>query len=52
MSKNVAPALVTSREDIEEYHVSDASPVNPDASRGFAERFIHSEIYKRFKVSI
>jgi ribulose-5-phosphate 4-epimerase/fuculose-1-phosphate aldolase len=41
--------LVSSREDLEEYHVNDASPVNPEAGRGYAERFIHSEIYKRYK---
>ena len=44
----MAPALVSSREDLEEYHVSDASPVNPDAPKGYAERFIHSEIYKKY----
>ncbi|KAK5172993.1 uncharacterized protein LTR77_003115 [Saxophila tyrrhenica] len=49
ISKNLAPALVSKREDLEEYYVSDASPVNPDAPQGYAERFIHSEIYKRYK---
>jgi ribulose-5-phosphate 4-epimerase/fuculose-1-phosphate aldolase len=49
ISKSLAPALVSSRDDIEEYKVSDASPVNPDAPKGYAERFIHSEIYKRYK---
>ncbi|EMD00123.1 hypothetical protein BAUCODRAFT_64075 [Baudoinia panamericana UAMH 10762] len=49
ISKSLAPALVSSRDDIEEYRVSDASPVNPDAGRGYAERFIHSEIYKKYK---
>ena len=49
ISKDLAPALVSSREDIEEYHVSDAKPVNPDAPGGYAERFIHSEIYKKYK---
>jgi ribulose-5-phosphate 4-epimerase/fuculose-1-phosphate aldolase len=49
ISKSLAPALVCSREDLEEYHVSDASPVNPDAPKAYAERFIHSEIYKRYK---
>lgn len=45
----MAPALVSDRKDIEEYRVSDASPVNPDAPKGYAERFIHSEIYKKYK---
>ncbi|TKA43677.1 hypothetical protein B0A54_05460 [Friedmanniomyces endolithicus] len=49
ISKSLAPALVSNREDIEEYYVSDASPVNKDAPKGYAERFIHSEIYKQFK---
>ncbi|KAI0971493.1 class II aldolase and Adducin N-terminal domain-containing protein [Xylaria arbuscula] len=48
MSRNLAPALVSSPSDIVEYHVADASAVEPDAPSGFIERFIHSEIYKRF----
>ncbi|KAI8956260.1 major facilitator superfamily domain-containing protein [Xylaria longipes] len=48
MSRNVAPALVSSLDDIVEYHISDASPVEPNAPNGFIERYIHSEIYKRF----
>jgi len=49
ISKSLAPALVSSRDDLEEYRVSDASPVNENAPRGYAERFIHSEIYKKYK---
>ncbi|KAK4613060.1 Decarboxylase tropJ, partial [Fulvia fulva] len=49
VSKSLAPALVSSREDLEEYRVEDASPVNEDAPKGYAERFIHSEIYKKYK---
>ena len=49
ISKSLAPALVSKREDLEEYYVSDASPVNKDAPKGYAERFIHSEIYKKYK---
>lgn len=48
VSKSLAPALVSCREDIEEYKVSDAIPVNPDAPKGYSERFIHSEIYKKY----
>lgn len=48
-SKSLAPALVSGREDLEEYHVSDASPVDKEAPKGYAERFIHSEIYKKYK---
>jgi hypothetical protein len=48
MSRNEAPALVSSASDIVEYYVSDASPVEPNAPPGFIERYIHSEILKRF----
>ena len=49
MSRSLAPALVSKREDLEEYRVSDASPINKDAPKGYAERYIHSEIYKKYK---
>ena len=49
ISKSLAPALVSRREDLEEYHVEDASPVDEDAPKGYAERFIHSEIYKKYR---
>lgn len=49
LSRSIAPALVSSREDLEEYHVEDASPVNKAAAKGYVERLIHSEIYKRYK---
>ncbi|KAI1273177.1 major facilitator superfamily domain-containing protein [Xylaria sp. FL0933] len=48
MSRNLAPALVSSASDIVEYYISDASPVEPNAPNGFIERYIHSEIYKRY----
>ncbi|KAI0186219.1 class II aldolase and Adducin N-terminal domain-containing protein [Xylaria flabelliformis] len=48
LSRNLAPALVSSPDDIVEYYVSDASPVEPSSPSGFIERYIHSEIYKRF----
>lgn len=48
MSGDRAPALVSSVADIIRYRVSDASPVEPGAKKGYQERFIHSEIYKRF----
>jgi ribulose-5-phosphate 4-epimerase/fuculose-1-phosphate aldolase len=48
ISRSLAPALVTCREDIAEYHVGDASPVSKEAPQGYAERFIHSELYKRY----
>lgn len=48
VSRLLAPALIASREDIEEYHVEDASPVKKEVPEGYAERFIHSELYKRY----
>lgn len=50
LSRSLAPALVSSREDLEEYYVEDASPVKEgDGPKGYAERFIHSEAYKKYK---
>lgn len=48
LSRDLAPALVSSPSDIVEYRISDAEPVRPDAPKGFIERYIHSEIMKRF----
>lgn len=48
LSGNRAPALVSSASDLIHYHVSDASPADGDAPKGYIERYIHSEIYKRF----
>lgn len=44
MSRNLAPALVTS-EDIIEYDL-DSNPVNAEGRRVFLERFIHGQIYR------
>ncbi|KAG9670078.1 arad-like aldolase/epimerase, partial [Aureobasidium melanogenum] len=48
MSRNIAPALVANSSDLVEYYVEDAAPVDPNAPKGFIERYIHSELYKRF----
>ncbi|KAF2709443.1 hypothetical protein K504DRAFT_406591 [Pleomassaria siparia CBS 279.74] len=48
MPRNTPPALVSSPEDLIEYNVEDATPVEKDAKQGYLERHIHSEIYKRF----
>ena len=48
MSGDKAPALVSSPSDLIEYRVSDSSPVDPNVKKGYQERFIHSELYKRF----
>lgn len=48
MSCSIAPALISSKDDLVEYHMGDASPVVANAKEGYSERFIHSEILKRF----
>ena len=49
MPRNIAPGTVTSEKDLVEYFVSDASPVNESSPAGYAERHIHSEIYKKYE---
>ncbi|KAI1843597.1 hypothetical protein JX265_007381 [Neoarthrinium moseri] len=46
MSRESAPGTISSAADLIEYSVSDAEPVEANAPKGFAERHIHSEIYK------
>lgn len=48
MPRNLAPGLISSAEDIVEYFVEDASPVDPASPNGYVERFIHSEIYRKY----
>ncbi|KAK3898698.1 class II aldolase and Adducin N-terminal domain-containing protein [Staphylotrichum tortipilum] len=48
MMRQVAPALVSGLDDIGEYRVSDAEPVHPDTPAAPIERFIHSELLKRY----
>lgn len=49
MSTHIAPALLSTEDDIIEYKVEDASPADPNEKRkGYVERYIHSEIYKKF----
>ncbi|KIW40059.1 uncharacterized protein PV06_08612 [Exophiala oligosperma] len=48
MSRNMAPGTVSSASDLVEYLVESAEAVDPSAPRGFLERYIHSEIYKRY----
>ncbi|KAJ9617157.1 hypothetical protein H2200_000878 [Cladophialophora chaetospira] len=45
----MAPAEVSSPADLIHYHVHDSSPVDPAAKKGYSERFIHGEIFKRFE---
>lgn len=48
MPRDLAPGLVSSAGDILQYFVEDASPVDPASSKGYVERFIHSEIYRKY----
>lgn len=49
MPCNMAPALLGAEDDLVEYNVEDGEPVEKaHAKPGYLERFIHSEIYKRF----
>ncbi|KAK7705371.1 hypothetical protein SLS57_010133 [Botryosphaeria dothidea] len=49
LSRQLAPALVSSASDIVEYEVATGQPVlGENAPSGYAERFIHSELYKRY----
>lgn len=47
MSKFVAPGTISSPDDLIEYHVHNAEPLDPSQTKGYSERHIHSEIYKR-----
>jgi len=48
MPCNISPALVSTSDDLIEYKVEDATEVEKNAKPGYLERYIHSEIYKRF----
>jgi ribulose-5-phosphate 4-epimerase/fuculose-1-phosphate aldolase len=48
MPCNMPPALVSSPDDLIEYNVDSAEAVEKEAKPGYLERYIHSEIYKRF----
>ncbi|KAK4038421.1 hypothetical protein C8A01DRAFT_37666 [Parachaetomium inaequale] len=45
---SMAPALVSGLDDIGEYRVSDATPVDPGTEDAPLEVYIHSEILKRY----
>ncbi|KAH6613556.1 class II aldolase and Adducin N-terminal domain-containing protein [Chaetomium sp. MPI-SDFR-AT-0129] len=48
MMHQLAPALVSRRNDIGEYRVSDAEPVDSSIPAGPMERFIHNELLKQY----
>lgn len=48
LSRDLAPALISNSDDLVEYQVDNAEPVNPNAKAGCSERCIHSELFKKF----
>lgn len=48
MMRQLAPALISGPDDIGEYRVSDAEPVHPGTPGAPVERYIHSELLKRY----
>lgn len=48
MSGYMAPALVASEDDLIFYNVKDSTPVDPHAKKGYSERFIHGELFRRY----
>ncbi len=48
MMHQLAPAAVSRLEDIGEYRISDAEPVDSSSPVAPLERFIHSEVLKRY----
>ncbi|KAM0473443.1 hypothetical protein ACHAPX_008190 [Trichoderma viride] len=48
MARSIAPALIATGADLIEYRISDGEPTNPSSAQGYIERYIHSEIYRRF----
>ncbi|KAB2570194.1 Decarboxylase tropJ [Lasiodiplodia theobromae] len=48
MSAMIPPALVKSPDDLVLYYVDNGTSVDPNAPAGYAERFIHSEIFREW----
>lgn len=50
MPQNCPPALLSSADDLVEYKIEDASCVekSDEERKHFVERYIHSEMYKKF----
>lgn len=44
----IPPALVEGVDDLIEYWTEGSDPVNPNAKKGYSERFIHGEMYRRY----
>jgi ribulose-5-phosphate 4-epimerase/fuculose-1-phosphate aldolase len=47
LALQLGPAVISGPDDIGEYHIEDGSPVE-GTEGGYAERFIHSEILKKY----
>jgi ribulose-5-phosphate 4-epimerase/fuculose-1-phosphate aldolase len=48
MARSVAPALIATEKDLITFRVRDGEPIDPDSPKAYIERYIHSEIYRRF----
>ncbi|KAK4188444.1 fumarylacetoacetate hydrolase domain-containing protein 2 [Podospora australis] len=49
MSRNMAPALVSSPSDLIQYEIEEARPLNPaNVAESYLERFIHAAIFKLY----
>lgn len=49
LPQNIAPALLSSSDEFVEYKIDDGEPIEKDETRQhFSERYIHSELYKKF----
>lgn len=42
------PAVVRNIDDFIEYHVEDSTPVDSNAKKGYSERYIHGELFRRY----
>ncbi|KAF3768637.1 hypothetical protein M406DRAFT_320930, partial [Cryphonectria parasitica EP155] len=49
MSKYIAPGTISSPDDLIIYYVDNAEPLDPSSTKGYSERHIHSEVYKRHR---
>lgn len=48
MARSVAPALIATEKDLIHFRVQDGEPIDPKSPKAYIERYIHSEIYRRF----
>jgi ribulose-5-phosphate 4-epimerase/fuculose-1-phosphate aldolase len=48
MARSVAPALIATEKDLITFRVQDGEPIDPKSPKAYIERYIHSEIYRRF----